>query len=165
MTEFRKFQCFFLVLILVVGHFSLRSEYLDLEQWSPNCVSPKKITTIRFPLIHLSGYEIQKICEEMNWRCPTTDLNLKPKKTESLSSFFRNVVMEDQFQLLDLSTWLKIQLKFLKNSATFYNFFGSEGKQCNGTTSNAEMDVSNAEIWIKMIYAVLNWKRIQCSES
>jgi hypothetical protein len=38
----------------------------------------------------------------MSWRCLTSELRLNTKAIEFLSSFFRNVVREDQFQLLDL---------------------------------------------------------------
>ncbi len=50
----------------------------------------------------LDSYEILKFCGEMNWRCLASEQGLNAKTIEFLSSFFRNVVREDQFQLLDL---------------------------------------------------------------
>jgi hypothetical protein len=50
----------------------------------------------------LDSYEILKFCGEMNWTCLASELRLNAKTIEFLSSFYRNVVRDDQFQLLDL---------------------------------------------------------------
>jgi hypothetical protein len=47
----------------------------------------------------LDSYKILKFCGEMSWRCLALELGLNTKTIEFLSSFFRNVVREDQFQL------------------------------------------------------------------
>ncbi len=59
----------------------------------------------------------------MSWECLASELRLNAKMITFLFSFVRNVVRDDQFQLLDLR-----HLHFLIRPTLFYNKYNDNDK-------------------------------------